>query len=333
MEATRVLRDIKKKKILPIYLLWGEEEYLKKKIIVELKNCLVEPEMSSFNLDFFEGGNHSLKEILSRAETPPVLSNKRLIIVKNPPYFSEEVKEKKELEDLVRYLQEPVSHTCLVFSATKIDKRKKITRLLVKSNGAADCSPVKEGELKKWVRQKFRQEGKNIDNNALENLIELAGNDLNRLENEINKLCTYLGEDNNLSREKVKGLVTGSLESGIFSLVDSLGNKNKKEALDQLHRIILQGEPPLKILTMIARQFRLLIQVKTLQEGGYTRQEMIKELKVHPFVVKKLLSQVENFTRKELKRGLIKSHETDLKIKTGQLEPHTSLEFLIAGLE
>jgi len=333
MEAARVLREIKEKKILPFYLLWGEEEYLKKKIIDELKNLLLDPEMSSFNLDLFEEESPSLKEILKRAEAPPVLSDKRLIIVKNPPYFSEEVKEKEGLEDLARYLEEPISHTCLVFSTTKIDRRKKITRLLVKSNALVDCNPVKEGELKKWVRQKFRQEGKTIENNALESLIELTGNNLTRLENEINKLCTYLGKEKKISEEEIKALVTGSLEANIFSLVDSLGKKNKREALDQFHRILLQGEPPLKILTMIARQFRLLIQVKSLQEEGCTIQEIHKEIKQHPFVIKKLLSQVDNFTLPELKRGLVKSHETDFKIKTGQQEPHVSLEFLIADLD
>lgn len=332
MDGIQALREIKKGNIGPVYLLGGTNAFIKERIMEELKKNILEEEMSSFNLDTYQGNKQSLGEILSRAETPPVLSRKRMVIVKEVPYFKEEINE-KDTEKLINYLENPSPSTCLVLVTDKIDKRKKTTKKLFLKKWVIECNPVKESDLKKWINQKLRQEKKEIKENALELLVKLVGNDLNQMENEISKLCTYLGEDKVLTEDTVRALVSASsLEVSIFSLVDNIGKKNKKEALVQLHSILKQNEPPLKILTMIGRQFRLLIQVKKHLESTKTKRELSSDMKLPAFVVNKLADQAEKFTQEELHKALIRTHETDIKIKTGILEPHFSLELLIAAL-
>jgi len=210
MDGIQALREIKKGSILPVYLLWGTEEFIKKKILDALKSKLIAPEMSAFNLDIFNlKKDGSLEDILSRAEAPPVLNSKRMIIVFETPYFSEITKE-KEVKMIIDYLEKPASSTCLVFAASKIDKRKKSTKIMLQKNTAISCEPLIEKDLKKWINQRFRQENKSVEEKAIQSLLALVGNNLYQLDNEINKLSTYLGDENKVTENTVRALVTGS---------------------------------------------------------------------------------------------------------------------------
>lgn len=333
MDGIQTLKKIKKGHILPVYLLWGSEGFIKRKILDELKRILIAPEMSPFNLDTFNlKEEDSLKDILGRAEAPPVLSSKRMIIALDAPYFSEKTKE-KEVKMLAGYLENPEESTCLVFSTFKIDKRTKLTKIMLQKKFAVSCEPLKEKDLRRWINQRFRQENKTIEEKALESLLILVGNNLYQMDNEINKILTYLGKENKVTEKTVKTLVTpSSPETNIFSLVDNIGKKNKAESLAELQNMLKQNEPPLKILTMIARQFRLLLQVKSLQKENRTKKEILSALRLPFFVVNKLLMQADNFSYDELARALIMAHKTDLKIKTGRMEPQASLEILLAGI-
>ena len=332
MEGTQVLREIKKGNIGPVYLLGGTDAYIKKRVLEELNKSILEEEMKSFNLDIYQGDKQPLGEILNRAETPPVLSEKRVVVVKGAPYFSEKISD-GDTKSLMSYLENPEPSTCLVLITDNMDKRKKTTKKLVAKKWLVECSPVKEKDLRKWIKQKLRQEKKEVEEDALELLIELVGNNLHQMENELSKISTYLGTDKILTEEAVRALVIpSSLEVSIFSLVDNIGKKNKKEALIQLHNMLKQKEPPLKILAMIGRQFRLLIQVKNHLINGNTQREIAANLKVQTFIVNKMTAQAENFSLKELHKALVETHETDIKIKTGILEPQVSLELFIAAL-
>ena len=331
MDAVQALREIKNGNIHSCYLLYGEEEYLKKKILEELKVKLLKEEMISFNFDVFSGKKKSLAEIISRAESPAVLSHNRLIIVTDAPYFSEPLKD-IETQKLQNYLEKPAPETCLVFMSSNIDKRKKFTKLMLKNNWAILCEPVKGSSLSKWIRKKLKQQDKDMDSETLQLLTQRTGNNLHKLENELNKLICYMEEERVIPREAVDLLVTGSVEVSIFELVDSLGRRDKKQALTLLQGILRMNEHPLKILTMIARQFRLLIQAKSCLEEGIPRREIASSLKVPPFVVNKLMAQADNFSPSELAQALVLSHETDIKIKTGRLDPYEAMDLLLAGI-
>lgn len=331
MDAVQALKEIKKGNIEPCYLLYGEEEYLKKKILEELEHTLLEEEMAAFNYDIYSSKKNSLAEIISRAESPAVLSQNRLVVVTGCPYFSESLQD-LESKKLLSYLESPVRGTCLVFISSGVDRRKKVTKLMLKNNWAVNCEPVKGSSINQWIRKKLQQENKAMDSEAQQILTQRTGNNLYRLEQELNKLFCYAGDEKIITREAAALLITDSVEVNIFELVDSLGRRDKKQALIMMQGILKMNEHPLKILTMIARQFRLLIQTKSCLKEGIPRREIASTLKVQPFVVNKLLGQAENFTSQELADALILSHETDLKIKTGRLDPYEAMDHLLAGI-
>ncbi|MDO9573622.1 MAG: DNA polymerase III subunit delta [Candidatus Contubernalis sp.] len=331
MDAAQALREIKKDSIFLCYLLYGEEKYLKKKILEALQRKLLDEEMLSFNYDLYNGKKSSLFEIISRAESPPVLSENRLLVINDSPYFSEPLKD-REAQALQNYLEKPTPFTCLVFMCPTIDRRKKITKLMLKNNWAVSCEPVKGNSLNLWIRKKLQEEDKVMEPEAQKLLLQRAAPNLQRLENELNKLFCYLGQEKVITREMVDQLIVGQVDVNIFELVDSLGSRDQKKALTLLQGILKMNEHPLKILTMVARQFRLLLQVKYCLEEGIHRKEIASHLKLPPFVVNKLLSQTENFSLAKLSQALILTHETDFKIKTGRQDPYEAMDLLLADL-
>ncbi|UNC93254.1 DNA polymerase III subunit delta [Candidatus Contubernalis alkaliaceticus] len=331
MDAAQALREIKKDSIFSCYLLYGEEKYLKKKILEALQAKLLDNEMLSFNYDIYNGKKSTIFEIISRAESPPVLSENRLLVISDSPYFFEPLKD-REAEALKNYLEKPVTFTCLVFMCPTIDRRKKLTKIMLKNNWAISCEPIKGNSLNMWIRKRFQQENKVMEPEAQKLLIQRAGPNLERLENELNKLFCYLGEEKVMTREMVDQLIVGQMDVNIFELVDSLGSRDQKKALILLQGILRMNEHPLKILTMVARQFRLLLQVKYCLEEGIHRKDIASHLKLAPFIVNKLLSQTENFSIEELSQALILAHETDLKIKTGRQDPYEAMDLLLADL-
>jgi DNA polymerase-3 subunit delta len=127
-------------------------------------------------------------------------------------------------------------------------------------------------------------------------------------------------------------LVSYVQEANVFEMVDALGRRDGEQALKLLHRLLEDGEHPLRLFGMIVRQFRIMIQVKDLAERGVSPKKIGAQLGLHPFVAKKGRQQSQNFSMEQLETVYHELMETDLAIKTGQMDPVLALDMLIAGL-
>ncbi|MFZ5752765.1 MAG: DNA polymerase III subunit delta [Bacillota bacterium] len=332
-----VINSIKRGMVSPVYLLHGEEEYLQELIIKALKEHLLTPETGDFNYDELDGENVSPGQIVASANTLPVFAEKRLVIVKRPsPYF---LSKKKEGEDtgvddkcLIEYISEPLSSTCLVFWLKETaDKRKKLYKTIEKKGQVVEVTPLKGTELSNWLQEQAGALGKVLEPNALEYIVFHASHDLRSLKNELDKLALFAGEERTISLPVVEKLLTKSIEANIFDLVDSLGLRKTEEALHELRNLLVMGEPAIRILFMIARQFRLILMVKDLEQRGFSEKQITAELSLHPYVTGKILRQARNFTFPELERNLEIILETDFALKNGS-PVQAALENLILKL-
>ncbi len=332
-----VINSIKRGMVAPVYLLHGEEDYLQELIIKAFKEHLLAPGTGDFNYDELDGENVSLFQIVDRANTLPVFAEKRLVIVKNP--FSLFLSKKKEEEDkggdekcLLDYISEPLASTCLVFWLKETaDKRKKLYRAIEKKGEVVELTPLKGAELGRWLQDQAGALGKVLEPKALEYIMFHAGFSLRFLKNELDKLALFTGEERTISLAVVEKLLTKSIEANIFNLVDNLGLKKTEEALFELRNLLVTGEPAVRILFMIARQFRLILMVKDLEQRGFSEKQITAELSLHPYVTGKMLRQARNFTFPELERILEIILETDFAIKTGS-PVQAALENLVIKL-
>ncbi|MGE8206181.1 DNA polymerase III subunit delta [Heyndrickxia sp. NPDC080065] len=329
-----IWKKIEQKQFSPIYLLYGIESYL----IKETKQKLLKNVLTIEEVDF-NFANYDLEEVpveaaLADAETFPFIGEKRLIFLHNAFFLtSEKGKQRVEhdLSKLEEYIQNPPSYTVLVIIAPyeKLDERKKITKQLKKTASVLEAKKLGETDLKVWVFEKAKEYDVQIEDEAVDLLITLAGTNLMMLSQEIEKLSLFVGVSNQINIETVENLASRSLEQNIFSLVDKVVHRKINEALRIYYDLLKQNEEPIKILSILANQFRLLYQTKELQRRGYGQQQMAAYLKVHPFRIKLAAGQAKLFSEEELKRIMLLCADCDYQMKTSGMNKVMIIEMLL----
>ena len=272
-------KKIKSGHIDPVYLLFGTEAFF----INETKQLLVDNVLSAdeaeFNLSTYDLEETPIEVILEDAETLPFLGERRLILLHNPVFLtSEKTKEKVEhnIAKLQAYLKEPAPFSVLVFVAPyeKLDERKKITKDLKRSSEIFEAKKMSEQELKKWLQTRAAFNKVQITDSAAIRMIELVGSNLFMLTSEMDKIALYMDETKMIDEDIVEKMVSKSLEQNIFTLIEKIVNRKVDEALAIYYDLLKQNEEPLKILALIAGQFRLIYQVKDLSRRGYGQQQI-----------------------------------------------------------
>jgi len=219
----------------------------------------------------------------------------------------------------------------LIYQEGEVHKNDPLFKFLRSKTKSQAFEPLAGQKLKNWIKKEFEKCKTRIEPEALEMLCEYIGNDIWRMSNEIKKLVCY---KNNkiIKKEDIELQVRSKIETDIFKTIDAISQKNKKIALDLLHKHIEKGDSPLYLLSMINYQFRNLLIVKDLIEKNKPYFFIFKKSGLHPFVLKKSYEQSRKFTFQELKKIYQKIFEVDLDIKTGRIEPETAIDLLIAEI-
>lgn len=333
-----IWRKIKQKEIAPIYLLYGTETFL----INETKQLILQQILSEDELDFnfsaYDLEETPIELAIEDAETFPFLGEKKVIFLHNPIFLTAEKSKEKVDHHLSRfeaYLKEPAPYTVMVISAPyeKLDERKKITKELKRTSEVVEAKKLAENDLKNWVKHRARSNGIEIEAEAIEQLLALSGTNMFMLSGELDKLALYAHEEKRISAELVDKLVARSLEQNIFTLIEKVVQRRLDEALRIYYDLLKQNEEPIKILALLAGQFRLIYQVKELSRRGYGQQQIAGYLKTHPFRVKLALGQASRFTDEELASLINLLAEADYQMKTGGMNKSLLIEMLLFRLK
>lgn len=336
------------------YIFHGEDEFSRSEELANLRGKLAggDPAMADLNTSLLDGNRLTLSELRHVCDTIPFMNDRRLVIVRGllgrftpgreasgqRSSEGEEPAWKREfVHELAAYLPALPPTTRLIFVEDQMLPAShpilKVARSEGKDKGAFIrlFQRPKDRDLPGWIHARAEAKGGRIDREATIILAALVGNDLRLLDQEIDKLLLYAG-GMPVSPEHVRTLVSRAREASIFDLVDCVGRREPDRALRLLHHLLDAGEPPLYLLTMLARQVRILIQVSELQAQGFSQQEIVDRLKLHPYVVQKGLAQARNFDMAQLEAAHQHLVETDWAIKTGQLEDLLALDMLVVDL-
>ncbi len=327
------------------YLFHGEDEFSRSETLADFKKKMGDPGLVELNTTVFDGRKVTFNELQHACDSVPFMAERRLVIVEGllTRLESRGKKEtlpawqKEYLEKLTQYLKSLPETTRLVFVENKsIGKNNPVHRLALadKRGHVKELTPPhqKGGELNRWIEQRVKKKGGQIHPTAVETLAAFVGNDLRLLDQEIEKLIVYVNQERPITEDDVRLLVSYVQEASVFEMVDALGRRDGQRAARLLHRLLNEGEHPLRLLGMIVRQFRIMIQVKELSGQGLSQQEMAARLKLHPFVVKKTMRQAMNFSMEQLEAIYRKLLDTDVAIKTGQMDEVLALDMLVVGL-
>ncbi|PKG24501.1 DNA polymerase III subunit delta [Niallia nealsonii] len=327
-------KNVKKKKFSSIYLFYGAETFLVNETKQLLIQSAIDIDEEDFNLSSYDLEETPIEAILEDAETIPFFGERKVIVLHNPTFLTAEKTKSKVEHDIKKlevYLQEPPPYTILVFigSFEKLDERKKITKELKKKAEVLEAKKLTEAELKKWMRQRAAYNQVEMDEEALDTMLQLAGTNLFLLTSEVDKMALYVQDSHLITKEIVEELVAKSLEQNIFSLVDKVISRKIDEALRIYYDLIKQNEEPLKMLAIITNQFRLIYQVKGLSRTGYGQQQIASVLKVHPFRVKLAAGQAQKFSEQELLTCINLFAEADYGMKTGSMNKNMIIEMIL----
>lgn len=324
----KVLKEnIKNRNFAKYYLLFGEENYLKKYYEHQLKNAIVSNTMDIMNTNVFESKSISIDIIINAADTLPFMCEKRLVLIKYSELFQNGRKE--DSDKMKDYLAHIPNSTCIVFVEENVDKRNKLFKTIQKEGYIVEFNSPKESELIIWIQKSFKKNNIAIEAKIAIYMLRNVGTNMELLEGEIQKLIAYKNNENIITQTDIDIVCTKSLETKIFDMLDAMGNKNLGIALNIYNNMLMFKEVPIKILTMIIRQFRLLIQVKYLLSKSYNNDAIAQRLNQNPFVVKGLLVQAKNFPQEILSQAFEDCLETDISIKTGLLSADIAVELLI----
>jgi DNA polymerase III subunit delta len=332
-----VWKQIKKKQFAGVYLLFGPETFLIHETIQLMVTYLLNKEEQDFNFSTYDLEETPIEVALEDAETFPFMGEKRLIVMQNPVFLtSEKSKGKVEhnITKLEEYLNNPAPYSIVVITAPyeKLDERKKITKELKRKAVVEEAKKLGDQELKKWIKDRSISNGVDIDENAIEKMVSVAGSNLFVLTNEIDKMSLYVGIDKRIDIHTVEKLVSKTLEQNIFELVEKVVHRKVEDALRIYYDLLKQNEEPIKILALLSGQFRLIYQVKELSSKGYGQQQMATTLKQHPYRVKLAAGQAHLFSVEELKRLVHLFADADYQMKTGGLNKTMIIEMILFQL-
>lgn len=314
--------DIKTGQLKGVYLLYGEEAYLKKQYKERLSKAIL-PEGDTVNYAYYEGKGINPAELIDLAETMPFFAERRLIVVENSGFFKHAV---PELADYMKGMPETV---CFIFVENEVDKRGKMFKNVRDKGRAVELGRQDEKTLLYWVAGNVKREGKQIREGTVRYLLARTGNDMENLEHELEKLFSYAMERAEITPEDIDAVCTAQVSNQVFSMVEAVAMKQQKKALDYYYDLLALKEPPMRILYLLSRQFKLLLLVKDMLKKGCDKGTIAKTAGFPPFAVPKYARQSESFSAGELRSILEDAADTEEMVKTGRLNDRMSVELFI----
>jgi DNA polymerase-3 subunit delta len=314
-----------------IYLLHGPDDYSIRESVRKLLRAALPEDTAAMNTTRLAAGEVTLDALRFACEAMPFLADRRAVIVEQ--LFSTS-KQAQVAKDVAAYLPSAPENALLVFvESAAPPKSGPIAKALAEAQVKQQSFPTLAGApLQRWIKARAKDEGTTITDPAAGVLADFAGGDLRTLSNELKKLATYAGPGRSIDAPDVQLLVHQTHEANVFELVDALAQGQRSRALLALHVLFEQGERPERILGMVARQVRLLLQAKDALGQGQSPDAVGRLVGLPPFPTRKLLDQVRRFTLAQLFAMHRRVLETDLQTKTGQQEPALALELLVADL-
>lgn len=317
----RLIQDIKTGNFNHIYLLYGEEAYLRRQYRDRLKDALIGDD--TMNYHYYEGKNISIGEVIDQAETLPFFAEKRLIMIENSGFF------KSGGDALADYLKEPASASYFVFVETEMDKRSRLYKAVQSKGCAVEFAVQDETTLKRWILGMVKKENKKISGQTLEFFLDKTGTDMENIRREIEKLFCYCLDREAITAADIDAVCTRRLGNHIFDMVGAIADKKQKKALELYYELLAQKEPPMRIMFLIARQFNLLFQVKELRGKGYSNKTIGEKVGLPGFVAGKYVTQASRFKTEEIRDALENCVETEEAVKTGRMNETMGVEMLI----
>lgn len=320
----KLKQSLKDGKLEPLYLFFGEESYLKELYENKIKALVPDGGFPDFNYIKFEGADNELSDFDDAWESFPVMTDKKLIIIKDSGIFN------RPNEEVKSFWQEKFkrvsSDTVVIFDETKVDKRSVTYKALTKNGSAVEFDYLSESDLVTWVNKQALNAKRKMSKDTAHYFINVCDRGINSLQNEFNKLLDYC--DGEITKTDVDKVVSKSLEVQVFDLTDAIMRRDANAAMEVVSGIRTSNESALGILYLIDATVEKMLKAKLLT--GENIRDAAAKLGTAPFIAGKYMDSAKGFSEKALIRMAMRIPEIDYEIKQGKLEMWTGVEQYIA---
>ncbi|PXW91607.1 DNA polymerase III delta subunit [Streptohalobacillus salinus] len=334
LEAKKQMNTLKKS---AVFVLYGEERYLIESMIKAIVEQRLTNDEQTEQWITYDLEEQPVEEAIMEAETFPFFGDKKVVVCENSMFLTAKPSKSKvehNSEILLSYQEQPVDFSTLILVVPyqKLDERKKITKQLKKNATFIECQAVNDWDIDKWVTHFEAQFSLNLDGQTKKLIQEEIGPRLQLLENEMEKLALFKGNDETISYEDAQALVSHLGQSSGLKLVDAVIEKDIKKAIEIYKDLSRSNEEEIALLALLSSQLRTIYQVKILMQKGYQQQQIAQQLRVHSFVVKMSMERAKRFTIEDLYRAIDYCGETDQLIKQGKMDKPLAFEMLLYQL-
>ncbi len=338
MNYKELKNNVKKDNLYNFIVLYGDEVFLIDDAIRSITNKYLSQDFKEMNYTKFEKIEDSFNEFYETVTTFPFMSDKKVIVVNESDFMTSTGSLNKAYEDkLISLLSSENSTSIVIFvlKNKKPDTRKKMVKIFKDNNSIYEIKKLEEGELINWIVEGFKAKGLKI-NPSNANYIALNCGyldyesvvNLYDINNEIDKIYSYAMDNGEVTREDIDLLLTKSLDSNIFKLVDYICEGKKDKASLMLEDMLQNGAAEQFIIHMIARQYRMIYEYQILAKRGYSMNEIMDAMKIKKFIASKLSNIVRNITIEKTEYIIEQLLDIDRKIKTGLIDKNVGLDII-----
>lgn len=320
MSAHPLIGKARSGSFLPVYVVVGEERYLRKQFVDALKACVLQGAIAGLNEDEWTAAETDPNKVVAVAKTVPMLSPRRYVCVSEVERW-EGKKEDSGMAAFERYLEAPAASTVLVLCADKLHAKNKILGAAKKLGALVSCDPLPKKDLPAWLSAAATSRGCRLDPAAVELIVEVVGSDLSVLGDLVERLCLYLGGSGTITEDTVETLIPVIRPSTVWELVEAVAERNVSRALSSLAKIYDPQDRGLGIVSVLLWSTRQLVAFEAARSSGAPAPEAAKAANVPPFRIGKIEGQLRRLSRIELERWFCVLRDVDLALKGGSRRP------------
>jgi DNA polymerase-3 subunit delta len=333
--------SIKHGKIEPLYFLFGEEEFLIEESLDRIVAAAVDESTRSFNFDLLHGSEATINDVIDRAQSYPLMSERRVVVVKELDRIFSLRGKPDAASPFARYLANPLPSTTLVMTAATSDfltkgksgsGAKAPYDAIVGNATSVQFKKIYDRELPSWVASRIKARGKEITPEGVELFVGYTGSALRVLHNEIEKLFTYVEDRKRITVDDVRAVVGTSKTYNVFELQKAVGAKQLELAVEIAVQMLRAGEPEQLILTMLTRYFTILWRLPELRSTTRDQNELARSVGISSFFIAEYLAASAKYSVAQVQNAFEALLHADITLKSTNASPSTVLQMMLVSI-
>jgi DNA polymerase-3 subunit delta len=343
MTPEQAIAEARAGELRPVYLVTGDEPYLERRVLTELKRAALAGGVPGLNDELVTAGEVTVERVLSAARTLPMMGKRRLVVVRSLERWEPrdgqdgEVKESKDreppLDRLLSYAEQPSPTTVLILVGSGLDKRRRLVTKARSAGFLVSCEPLERGALPGFIEREVSERSARIAPETADLLAELAGPELAPIVDAVERLTLFVGPGNEITEDAIAECVVRLRPSTVWELVGAVGRRDLGAALRALDEVYDPADRGLRLLGVLAWSTRQLVRFDAAQRAGASPQEAAARAGAPPFKARELAAQLKGLEPADLERFILRLAELDANLKgNSKRPPKASLEHAILAL-